>query len=70
MKLTKWFQGHIKPVRKGVYQQYSGSGHKIGYQLWDGKKWRAWTETAESAEQQITFASPSSQNDEWRGIAK
>ena len=72
MKLTKWHLGHIKPVRKGVYQQMSGLRPVIGYQYWDGNQWMGWCETIGGAHNMRADrpASPEYQNDKWRGIAK
>lgn len=72
MKLTPWYPGHIKPVRKGVYQLWSGTRDKIGYQYWDGAFWRSWYSTPETAfsARNSLAAGAMFQNDEWRGIAK
>lgn len=72
MKLTPWFPGHIKPVRKGVYQQFCGDGKKIGYQYWNGKYWLSWFSSVEIAANAKTqhVVSQCFQNDKWRGILK
>ncbi len=68
--LTPWFDGRIKPVRKGVYQQMSGG--QLGYQKWDGNKWGPWFSTPAQA----AYTSPGdyariqNQNDNWRGLRK
>lgn len=71
-KLTPWFPGHVKPVRKGLYQQHSPSGF-LGYQYWDGKSWYGWSEEKSGAKHlheigrvvAACFA-----NDPWRGLTK
>jgi hypothetical protein len=68
MKLTKWFPGHIKPVRKDVYQQMAGPD--LGYQYWDGKVWRGWLNTPEKAMLSRWAVPHEFQNDDWRGVAK
>jgi len=68
MKFTEWFPPHIKPYRKGVYQQICGLGKDIGYQYWDGKNWHGWERTAFWAKQAAFVCGPSC--DEWRGIEK
>lgn len=69
LKLTEWFPGHIKPVRKGVYQQMTGS--YLGYQYWDGQLWGRWSETPAGAyDGKSEPASSKYQNDPWRGILK
>ena len=37
MKLTDWFPGHIKPVRKGVY--IASVGRNKFYRYWNGRWW-------------------------------
>lgn len=69
MKLTPWFPGTIKPVRKGVYQQKNGTSG-IGYQRWDGKFWYAWRKSPEDAKNCLIVVSTYFQNDSWRGVAK
>ena len=55
MKLTRWFPGHIKPVREGVYQQMCGIGLSLGYQKWDGLRWFLWNITPEGAEKETSY---------------
>jgi hypothetical protein len=69
-RLTPWFPGHIKPVRKGVYMQMDGSGTHVGYQYWDGTHWYTWFLSAEIAAQGASRVYDSYQNDNWRGILK
>lgn len=68
-KLTPWFVNGEKPVRKGVYQQKSGSGRLLGYQRWDGKHWCTWHENAETAGKDREAVVSFHQNDPWRGLA-
>lgn len=68
MKLTKWYPAHIKPARKGVYQQMCGLGKDIGYQYWDGANWRGWCWTALSAKNEKYVYGPIC--DKWRGLAE
>jgi hypothetical protein len=70
MKFTEWYPGHIKPFRKGVYQQRCGQGREIGYQKWDGTRWSDWYPTIEGAEKSKNFAISCNQNDPWRGLTK
>jgi hypothetical protein len=68
-KLTPWFDGRVKPIRRGVYMQHcAGSSKTIGYQLWDGIKWRTWSETPQGAARSTSRARVSCQNDPWRGL--
>jgi hypothetical protein len=70
--LTPWFHGREKPARKGVYQQWSGSGALIGYQYWDGRKWYVWAETAAVALARYKhrhFVADDFQHDSWRGLS-
>lgn len=69
-KLTPWFRNGEKPARKGVYQQMSGTGDRLGYQRWDGKRWMVWCETAEAAAGKHIPVRHSSQGDPWRGLAE
>ena len=67
--LTPWFDGaKHKPARRGVYMLMSGQ--TCGFQYWDGKQWFSWTDTAADAykARKWTPASPSYQNDNWRGL--
>jgi hypothetical protein len=68
MTFTPWYPGHIKPARRGVYQQMSGA--YLGYQRWDGFKWFGWATTVEGAAQSIAPAAINYQNDDWRGLTK
>ena len=69
-KKTPWFPGHIKPVRRGVYQQMCGMGKDVGYQLWDGRRWHSWHYTAEAAANEKYVSLSDLQNDKWRGLLK
>lgn len=37
MKLTPWYPGTVKPVRKGVYQRQYSFGNPYCY--WTGRRW-------------------------------
>ena len=37
MKLTGWYDGDQKPVRKGVYEVYTEYGNL--FRSWNGKEW-------------------------------
>jgi hypothetical protein len=67
MEYTEWFPGHIKPYRKGVYQQKCGFGKELGYQRWDGESWSHWVRSPEQAAN--SFCCLDTQ-DPWRGIKK
>jgi hypothetical protein len=65
MKLTKWYPGHIKPVRVGVYQRDYGS--YFAYCFWDGFVFSVGYLELKSFKKD----SPSPhQNLRWRGVAK
>jgi hypothetical protein len=71
MKLTPWYPGHIKPVRKRVYMQYDGLGEEIGYQYWNGNRWGVWETTVDAAyNHRNIIAAEMFQNDKWRGVLK
>lgn len=58
-KLTPWFPGSVKPVRRGLYERKNSLyGTKMGY--WNGHEWR------DSCLCCISF----NQEREWRGVAK
>ena len=60
MKLTPWYPGTVKPVRKGWYQRkYRHFGPSMCY--WDGKKF-----SALEYRHDYSFT----QNLPWRGVAK
>ena len=69
-KLTPWIDGHIKPVRKGVYQRNYGAIDALpdtAFARWDGKQWFLADETVNEA-----FFNDSvsmSQYLPWRGLA-
>ena len=71
-KLTPWFPGSVKPVRKGVYMLRSGTGRVVGYQYWNGKHWGYWCDTVEeaAASKGCGYAATEFQNDAWRGLAQ
>ena len=69
IKLTGWYPGHIKPARKGVYQQLNGIGI-IGYQRWDGKNWMGWSTGLDRANASREKVYDQYQNYAWRGLAQ
>ena len=74
MKLTPWFRGTVKPVRKGVYERdfsgtYAGYLRRPNYCYWNGKFWclcgtnpkiAVWYQDKPSLNQNIP----------WRGVEK
>ncbi len=73
MKLTPWFKGKIKPVRKGVYEialfdlWYGGSR---SYSYWNGKKWCGFST---NIKRDLSKDKPNPKHDQspaWRGILK
>ena len=51
-KLTPWIDGHIKPVRKGVYQRNYGAIDDMpdtSFSRWDGKQWFGADDTVNEA---------------------
>ena len=69
MKTTKWFPGHIKPVRAGIYQVRGVRGD-IGYQHWDGNYWYYWSESPYVKKFNSAQVATCYQNDAWRGLAQ
>ena len=70
-KLTPWIDGHIKPVRKGVYQRNYGAIDDLpdtAFARWDGKQWFGADDTVEGAAFFNDFVSRS-QYLPWRGLA-
>ncbi|WP_395009808.1 hypothetical protein [Undibacterium sp.] len=67
-KLTKWFDGSVKPVRDGVYERkYPGEPESV-YNKFANGKWYVGGWTIEQAD----FKSGISeyQNDPWRGLTQ
>jgi hypothetical protein len=73
MKLTKWYPGHVKPVRKGVYQRLMPDG--LVYARWNGEHWlsgvpwllpRPWWDKPNRKRPDLSFF----QHCEWRGVTK
>jgi len=69
MKLTKWYPGHIKPVRVGVYQKHIDFNVPYFYSYWDGEFWGLISGTPSGAKKWRDLASRA-QNYFWRGVAK
>ena len=72
MKLTKWHDGKVKPVHKGVYQKKSEDDDTVWYTYWDGSKFIGGYYSAISAAE---FAKrnpdhiPVRKTIKWRGLA-
>lgn len=67
-KLTPWYPGYIKPVRRGVYLMRFSVHMGPAFQRWTGKYWSllAWTpEEAATARGRSDF-----QQLYWRGLAE
>lgn len=60
-KLTQWFDGKLKPVRKGFYERKYSSPRIFGADYWDGENWRYCHPKGVVA---------SLQTRAWRGLAK
>jgi hypothetical protein len=71
MKLTEWFPGDVKPVRRGVYERDFGDGTHLtfsGFSRWTGSRW-AWRgatpdEAASEKAMSINYGL------RWRGLAE
>ena len=66
LRLTGWYSGEQKPVRKGVYERDYTIGNSFSY--FDGLDWMFFCESVElaSKERNRSFT----QNHPWRGIKK
>lgn len=70
-KLTPWFPGNVKPVRKGVYERDWLDGGPQWFSYWDGKNWCFGDETAEGAKYAANMLHTSAHtNFPWRGLAQ
>ena len=68
MKLTKWYSGDVKPVRKGFYERKCiASGWPGKYSFWDGEKWLSGTNHLSIPYKKIASCH---QQLPWRGVAK
>lgn len=38
-KLTPWFPGEVKPVRRGVYERFTPTESTPTFQHWNGEFW-------------------------------
>lgn len=65
-KLTPWYDGSQKPVRKGVYKVDHSF---LPYSYWDGKEWRLGGISPEEAMEDAGCAA-SLQDMRWRGLAQ
>ena len=68
MKLTPWYPGKTKPVRKGVYQRRYGPG-EIFFYYWNGEHWGMYGRTVGSATR-WSYAASGWQDLPWRGVEK
>jgi hypothetical protein len=67
MRLTGWYRGDQKPVRKGVYEILS-SGI---FSHWDGKQWGPLARSKkEAALDKCNYEISYYQDEIWRGIKK
>lgn len=68
-KLTPWFPGNVKPVRKGVYQRRAGF---LGsYSYWNGRFWCLGDNTPLAAKDSVAISYASeAQSALWRGLAQ
>ena len=67
MKVTDWFPGDVKPVRRGVYERdYRNGG--IAFAMWNGRRWMYKGDTPTEAFNE-TMQSRNS-NLKWRGLAE
>lgn len=66
-KLTPWFPGDVKPVRRGVYQRLYTSG--TGWAYWNGDFWGMRGVSKYFAKSMKDFYAPI-QSHEWRGLAE
>jgi len=66
MKLTRWYSGDQKPLRKGVYQVKSDG---VYFSYFDGKNFNGcWFTTERAAENQWSPVCHGKL--QWRGVAK
>ncbi len=70
MKVTEWFPGDVKPVRRGVYERDFGGGGLRFYSFsrWTGSLWAYRAETPEKAAYE-KFISLNN-NLPWRGLTE
>jgi len=71
-KLTKWYPGHIKPVREGVYernyQDKEGKPPCVLYCFWNGSWWGSFAMNSRTALEHPDAKSPA-QDLPWRDLA-
>jgi putative component of toxin-antitoxin plasmid stabilization module len=72
LKLTRWFPGEVKPVRKGVYEKRlvleAFNGNRV-FQYWNGRYWCVSHTHVDIAFSSRIFKSDY-QDGMWRGVAK
>ena len=66
-KLTEWFDGSEKPVKRGIYQR-KFSTERIVFSKWNGREWLYSWGNAGGANQ-ATWKS-AAQDLPWRGLAE
>lgn len=65
-KLTKWFDGSVKPVRDGVYQRNFQMG--VVYAKFKNGKWRVPSASIQTANKQRSYSIVPHMP--WRGLAQ
>ena len=66
-KLTKWFDGSVKPVRDGVYQRLYEVVGETYCKFFEGDWYEGWSSIEMAAE---CMDKSSYKNDPWRGLAQ
>jgi hypothetical protein len=74
-QLTPWFDGSVKPVRKGVYERFGEGWGLSDFALWDGRRWMCGHETPEGADSLVMWESMFQPHHgdtdfQWRGLTK
>ncbi len=67
-KVTHWFEGTVKPARRGVYQREVWG--EVRYARWDGQKWHlSWATLRQAAnyDRGVTGLQVMAR---WRGLAE
>lgn len=70
-KLTKWFDGSVKPVRDGVYQRTTDGERGFAYWIFKEGFWRyGGFKNAEMCVTEFSDRGALIQNKPWRGLAQ
>ena len=69
MKKTPWFDGHVKPVRDGVYERLMPTSGTVKFACWCNGRWGFTAKTPGEAVRVSGWAS-SMQEIDWRGVQK